>query len=184
MSTPKHRTAPGTSYFVTTKCHQGRTVFQTPEVAQVLVQTLFCYRERSAYLLHEFVAMPDHFHLLLTPGATTSLEKAIGMIKGGSSHRIHKERDHKMEIWQQGFYDWAIRDEEDWRIKAEYIRMNPVRAKFVDRAEDWLYSSARNEFILDPKPIKYCQAPSGAKAPLSPTPMPGLKPRPPKEPRA
>src|SRR5947208_1178429 len=118
MSTPTHRTAPGSSYFVTTKCHQSRAVFQIPEVAQILVQTLFHYRDQNFYLLHEFVVMPDHFHLLITPGETTSVETAIGMIKGGSSHRIHKERGHKMEIWQHGFFEWTIRDESDWRVKA------------------------------------------------------------------
>ena len=181
MSTPKHRTTSGASYFVTTKCHQARTVFQIPEVAQILVQTLLYYREQNVYSLHEFVVMPDHLHLILTPGETTSLEKAIAMIKGGSSHRVHKERGHKMEIWQQGFYDWTIRDESDWRVKAEYIRLNPVHSRLVERPRDWPHSSARDEFVVDPMPSKYIQIASGAKAPLSLTPAPGLKPRPPKE---
>jgi len=181
MSTPRHRAHTGTSYFATTKCHQSRAIFQIPEVAQTLVHALFNYRDQDAYLLHEFVVMPDHLHLLLTPGKTTSLEKANSMIKGGSSHRIHKERGHKMEIWQEGFHDWTIRDANDSRAKAEYIRMNPVRAKLVERAEDWLYSSGRTGFILDAIPAKYSQLSSGAKAPLSATPALGLKPRPPKE---
>lgn len=181
MSTPKHRTAPTTSYFVTTKCAQNRHIFQVPEVAQILILTLFHYRDQGAYLLHEFVVMPDHFHLMLTPSETTSLEKAIGMIKGGSSHRIHKERGHKMEIWQEGFHDWTIRDANDWRATVEYIQMNPVRAKLVARPAEWPYSSVQAEFILDPIPVRYSQLSSGAKAPLSATPAPGLKPRPPKE---
>ena len=32
--------------------------------------------------------------------------------------------------------------------KAEYIHFNPVKRGYVDRAEHWLYSSARN-YILD-----------------------------------
>src|SRR2546423_3956890 len=109
MSTPKHRTAPGTSYFVTIKCWQSRAVFQIPENSDVLIQSIFRYRECHAYLLHEFVVMPDHLHLMLTPGVTTSLEKAIQLIKGGSSYQIHKARSAKIEIWQVGFYDWTIR---------------------------------------------------------------------------
>src|SRR5713101_3160981 len=99
MTTPKHRTAPGTSYFVTTKCWQGRAVFQVPENAEILISALFHYREKKAYLLHEFVVMPGHLHLLLTPDATNSLEKTMQLIKGGSSHQIHKERNQRMEIW-------------------------------------------------------------------------------------
>ena len=142
MATPKHRTAAGSSYFVTTKCWNSRDVFQVPEIAEILVRVMMRYRERKFYLLHDFVVMPDHLHLLLTPCATTSLEKAVQLIKGGSSHEIHKQRNHGMEIWQEGFYDWTIRDACDWRSKVEYIRMNPVRAKLCVKPEDWLYSSA------------------------------------------
>jgi putative transposase len=184
MATPRHRTAPGTSYFVTTKCWQGRTVFLIPETAQILTDTLFHYRDRKAYLLHEFVVMPDHLHLLLTPSPTSSLEKCVQLVKGGSSHQIHKERNHKMEIWQEGFYDWTVRDTNDWRAKVEYIRLNPVRAKLVERPQDWPYSSAAAQLILDPTPSKYLQPASGAKAPFVSTQTPELKLRPPKEHRA
>jgi putative transposase len=181
MATPRHRTAPGTSYFVTTRCWQGRAIFQVPEIADILVKTLSQYRDEGAYLLHEFVVMPDHLHLLVTPGPTTSLEKTVQLIKGGSSHRIHKERNQKMEIWQEGFYDWTVRDADDWYAKVEYIRMNPVRAKLVQRPEDWPYSSAHGNFTLDPLPARYIDLTSGAKAQNTSPLTPGLKPRPPKE---
>lgn len=181
MATPRHRTATGSSYFVTTRCWQGRQVFQVPEIAEILLQTMFDYRERNEYLLHEFVVMPNHLHLMLTPSATTSLEKAIQLIKGGSSHRTHKQRQQGMQIWQEGFHDWTIRDADDWRSKVEYIRMNPARAKLVVNPEDWPYSSASGRFTLDPVPDRYLQFTPGAKAPGGPTRTPGLKPRPPKE---
>jgi hypothetical protein len=125
--------------------------------------------------------MPDHLHLILTPSETTSLEKAIGLIKGGSSHRIHKGRGHKMEIWQRGFYDWTIRDTNDWHTKVEYIWTNPVRARLAARPTEWPHTSARSEFRLDPMPAKFFQVTSGAEAPLSPAHAPGLKPRPPED---
>jgi putative transposase len=181
MSTPKHRTSPFTSYFVTTKCWQSHSVFQIPENAEILINTIFHYRALHAYLLHEFVVMPDHLHLLLTPSAATSLEKAMQFIKGGSSHQIRKTRNQKMEIWQVGFHDWTIRDYNDWQAKVEYIHTNPVRAKLVQRPEDWPYSSANGKFSLDPIPDKYSQLSSGAKAQTATPLTPGLKPRPPKE---
>jgi putative transposase len=181
MSTPKHRTAPFASYFVTTKCVQGRTIFQVPENAQILMDALYRYREKRVYLLHEFVLMPEHLHLLLTPSETTSLEKAMQLIKGGSSFDIHKQRGQKMDIWQQGFHDWTIRDLDDWRAKTEYIAMNPVRARLVGSFRDWPYSSASGKFILDSMPERYLSATSGAKAPGFDAPSQGLKPLPPKE---
>ena len=181
MSTPRHRTAPGSSYFVSTKCWQGRHVFQVPEIAEILVRTMIHYRDRDAYLLHEFVVMPDHLHLMLTPSATTSLEKAIQLVKGGSAHEIHKQRDQRLKIWQEGFHDWTIRDANDWQSKVEYIRMNPVRARLAAEPEDWLYSSASGRFTLDGVPNRYLPCASGAKAPTAPNQTPGLKPRPPEE---
>jgi len=94
--------------------------------------------------------MPNHFHLLVTPGETTTLEKAVQLIKGGSSHQIHLERGNKMEIWQKGFHDWTIRDAGDYRAKVEYIRMNPVRARLVTRTEEWVFGSASGSYPLDP----------------------------------
>ena len=181
MSTPKHRTAPGTSYFITTKCWQSRAIFQITENAEILIEALFHYRDRKAYALHEFVVMPDHVHLLLTPSSTGSLEKVMQFIKGGSSHQIHKARKQKMEIWQVGFHDWTIRDSDDWQTKAEYIRTNSVRAKLVQRPEDWPYSSASGKFPLDPIPEKFLQLSSGAKAQTASELTQGLKPLPPKE---
>jgi putative transposase len=181
MSTPKHRTAPGTSYFVTTKCWQGRATFQVAETAEIVLNTLFHYRDSGAYLLHEFVVMLDHLHVLLTPGSTTSLEKAMQLIKGGSSYQIRKARNHKMEIWQVGFHDWTIRYSNDWQTKVEYIHSNPVRAKLVQRPEDWPYSSASGKFALDPIPDKFLQLSSGAEAQITSPLTPGLKPRPPKD---
>lgn len=133
--------------------------------------------------MHEFVVMLHHVHLMLTPLERTSLEKALQLIKGGSSFEIHKARNQKMEIWQQGFHDWTIRDAADWNSKAEYIAMNPVRAGLAENFRDWPYSSASGKFILDPMPDRFLSKASGAKAPFSSVPAQGLKPLPPKEQR-
>jgi len=148
VASPRHRTAPGTSYFVTTRCWEGRNVFQVTENAEILVQTICRYRDQSHYSLHEFVVMPNHLHLLLTPSPITSLEKAVQLIKGGSSHTIHKERENSVKIWQEGFHDWTIRDAHDWQAKVEYIWLNPVRARLADSPKDWRFSSASADVRL------------------------------------
>jgi hypothetical protein len=106
---------------------------------------------------------------------------AVQLIKGGSSYRIHKERGDRMEIWQVGFHDWTIRDGEDWKAKANYIHMNPVKARLCERAEDWPYASLNGRFCLDSVPEKYTNLPSGAKAQDLGAVTQGLKPLPPNE---
>ena len=81
--------------------------------------------------------MPDHIHLLLTPLEIT-LERAVGLIKGGFSHRIGS----KFPVWQRGFTDHRIRDREEFEMRRTYIHQNPVRARMVESAELYEYSSA------------------------------------------
>jgi putative transposase len=155
MSKPHHRTSSGRTYFVSSATWERRALFQVPRTAELLVARIVACRERGAYLLHEFVVMPDHFHLLLTPAETTSLEKAVQLIKGGFSFEFQKQSGNRMEIWQVGFHDWTIRDGEDYRAKVRYIHMNPVQAHLVERPEDWSYASACGKFVLDPVPEKF-----------------------------
>jgi putative transposase len=84
----------------------------------------------TGYKLHAFVVMPDHLHLLVTP--VESVEKSVQLIKGGFSYRAKRELDWTGEIWQQGFTDHRIRDEEDWNRHIDYIRTNPIEAKLAD----------------------------------------------------
>jgi hypothetical protein len=137
-----------------------------------MLQILFEYRDRG-------VVMPDHLHLMITPKA--SLERAVQFIKGGSSHRIGKLRGMKSEVWQVAFHDWTIRDADDWRAKVQYIHESPVRAKLVEKAADWPYSSATERFSLDAALEKFHMLSSGAKAQEIDALTLGLKPQPPKE---
>ena len=104
--------------------------------------------------------MPDHFHVLLTPGKTTTLEKAIGLIKGGSSFEIGKALHMKFPVWHEGFTEHGIRDEADYETHVRYIQSNPVKAGLVREPRDYPYCSMNGKYRLDPWPVA-----SGAKAP-------------------
>lgn len=134
---------------ITSSTWGWRSLFQNDRWARLLIDTLYHYRG-SAYLLHEFVIMPNHIHVLLTP--KTSLERAVQFIKGGFSYRAKKELGSNMEVWQKGFSDHRIRDANDYRLHQIYIQQNPVRKNLCARAEQYPYSSAHSRFDLDPAP--------------------------------
>ena len=134
---------------VTTETWGRRSLFQAERWAQLLVDTLYHYRGQ-AYLLHEFVIMPDHIHVLMTPD--TSLEKAAQFIKGGFSYRAKKELGSNMEVWQTGFQDHRIRDANDYLSHVVYIHNNPVKEGLCEHPQDFPYSSAHPGFDLDPAP--------------------------------
>jgi REP element-mobilizing transposase RayT len=86
-------------FFVTTVTCQRFPIFRREATAELLIHTLSHYRDAGKFLLHEFVIMPDHVHVLLTPAQEISLERAMQFIKGGFSFRM-KERG---SIWQPSF---------------------------------------------------------------------------------
>ncbi len=160
MGRLRHRTSPGSTYFVTAKGWQSVSVFQVSQIAEIVISKILEYRDRGNYLLHEFVLMPNHLHLILTPAESVSLEKAIQLIKGGSSHEIHRVHRSKMQIWQSGFHESRVRDWSDYTNKTDYIHFNPVVARLVDRPQDWPYGSGNRKHQLDP-------IPQGLKPPIS-----------------
>src|SRR5271157_1371894 len=135
----EHATNNAQTYMVTSSTWERRSLFQAEPWARLLIDTLYHYRG-TAYLLHEFVIMPDHIHVLITP--LTSVEKAVQFIKGGFSFRAKKELNSNMEIWQKGFQDQRIRDAADYDVHRNYIRQNPVSKGLCERAEDYAYFSA------------------------------------------
>ena len=57
--------------------------------------------------------------------------------------KAHKTQS-KYQLWQEGSHPQIIESEGVLRQKLEYIHQNPVKRGYVDRPEDWRYSSARN----------------------------------------
>jgi putative transposase len=142
-------TQPGEPYFVTSQTWRRRALFHNPKWADLFLATLLSYRGR-AYLLHEYVLMPEHFHILITP--TVTLERAVQFIKGGFSFRAKKELLSNMEIWQTGFSDHRIRGVDDYAKHVEYIFRNPVGRKLVEAANQYPYCSAFPGSVKDEAP--------------------------------
>jgi putative transposase len=127
------------TYFVTANCASKRSVFQVERAAALFFEVL--QHNRQHFRLHAFVIMPDHFHLLLTPGGV-ALERCLQLIKGGFSRRYHLELGGLRDVWQKGFADHRVRDREDYDKHLRYIEQNPVAAGLVSSAELYPWSSA------------------------------------------
>jgi putative transposase len=152
MAVPRrHVKIPGT-YFVTSRTWEGRRLFVTEPMCLVFVETLIRYRQQGVYGLHAFVLMPDHFHILLTPSETHTLERAVQLIKGGSAHTIGVVRHLQFPVWQRGFSDHRIRDAGDYASHIRYVEQNPVRKKLVEDPCNYRWSSATGKYEVDPFP--------------------------------
>ena len=128
------------TFFVTSATDGRRALLQSDRMAQLLVDVLAENRRQKRFLLHEFVVMPNHFHLLLTPSAEIPLEKAVQYIKGGFSFRAKREIPFAAEIRQPSFVNHRIRNADEYRNHRNYIWWNPVRAGLCARAEEFAWS--------------------------------------------
>ena len=138
------------TFFVTGVTWQRRPLFKSEPLALLFIETLLRYRAQGRFQVHEFVLMPDHFHLLITPAPDVSLEKAVQLIKGGFSFRVKRELGSNAEVWQVGFTEHRVRGAEDFEYHANYIRQNPVRAGLAETAAEYAYGSAKGGVQLDP----------------------------------
>ncbi len=152
MAIPLRGHTSESTYFVTASTYCKQHLLQSERAALLFIDVLYHYRAENKYLLHEFVVMPDHFHLLITPGPQVTLERAMQFIKGGYSFRVKKEVGLGGERWQTSFYDHRVRDAAEYQRFRTYIHQNPVRRGLVELAERYPYGSANPKFVLDEVP--------------------------------
>ncbi|MGH3137603.1 MAG: transposase [Gaiellaceae bacterium] len=77
-----------------------------------------------------FVVMPNHVHIIvgLSPRARQASPLRLGTIIG--SFKSGGSRNAGSRIWQRGYYDHVIRDENDLARVRAYIATNPIRWAF------------------------------------------------------
>ncbi len=62
------------------------------------------------------------------------------MYNTGASNKSNKD----FQLWQQHFHPIELSSHYLFDQKLDYVHLNPVKAGFVNKPEDYLFSSARN----------------------------------------
>lgn len=83
-----------------------------------------------------WVVMPDHFHWLVELH-NGDLPKLMQVTKSRCARRINQQRGFSAPVWQKGYFDRALRRDEDLKVMARYIIANPLRAGLVARIGDY-----------------------------------------------
>lgn len=120
----------GQIYLVTTVTHKRVAVFDQLTEARLLISTIREDARRGSHQTLAFVVMPDHLHRLLQL-KQGSLSSLVGRVKSISARRLGGQ------VWQEGFHDHALRQEEDLVALARYVVANPLRAGLVERLGDY-----------------------------------------------
>ncbi len=103
-----------------------------PEVGRALLESARVYHEKNRWYARLFLAMPDHVHALLAFPPQENLSEVIRNWKSFTARKLGIE-------WQRNFFDHRLRSDEQWELKAEYIRQNPVRKGLISSAAQWPY---------------------------------------------
>jgi putative transposase len=118
-------------------------------------------RCKYRFVVHGYVIMPEHFHLLITEPEVGDPSVVMKVIKERFSRRVNQGRagapliasfamsgtpPEPTPVWQKRFYDFNVRTEHKHIEKLRYMHRNPVKRGLVDKPEQWKCSSFRSYF--------------------------------------
>ena len=132
---------PGGVYFITAVTHQRIPWFSEISFARIMCRNLHHRRALADAENLCSVVMPDHFHLPLQL-RDVKLERVLNRLKSRSALLLNREIGRKGRFWAPGFYDHALRKNEELISVARYIVANPLRAGLVRRLGDYPYWNA------------------------------------------
>ena len=152
---------PKLPHFVTCTVLHWIPVFTRPETVQIVLDSLD-FLAKEGLKVHAYVILENHLHMVVQ---SEDLDKNMARFKRHTSKALlaylkqqnvkqllnqlafykkaHKA-DRAYQFWQEGYHPEWIQSDEMMRQKIEYIHQNPVKRGYVDVAEHWRYSSARD----------------------------------------
>jgi putative transposase len=129
----------GHPYFIT-NITAGRHPLLISDI-DLLWRAIESARNKLSFDLFAWVVLPEHFHFIINPDKSNISEilKKIKQIFGANFRKKHGL--HSGHVWQSGFYDHIIRNEEDLEKHINYIHLNPVKHGLVSNPFDYPHSS-------------------------------------------
>jgi putative transposase len=93
--------------------------------------------------LAAWVILANHYHFLFLPNHGLDLGKFMKRLNGSTAYQLNAlDNTRGRTVWYS-YWDICIRGERDFWTRFNYIHYNPVKHGYVQRPEDWLYSSYR-----------------------------------------
>lgn len=122
------------------KARTGPTHLKSPEVASIVMQSLYTGEGLGHYELHAFVIMSNHVHILITP--LIPPPKLMQSLKGYSARRANLALGLTGPFWQKESYDHLVRNTTEFEKIKRYIENDPVRAGLASTPQAFPWSSA------------------------------------------
>ena len=139
-------------YVVTVACFRRQPLFSAPMLARLATDQLSQSDREGVTRTHAWVLMPDHLHWLFTLQGN-DLADVMRRFKWRSARAINAEGDTSGPVWQAGYYDHRVRDQQDLSVQVNYLIANPVRKGLVDSPHRYPHWGCRwipNEYPTPP----------------------------------
>ena len=130
----------GGFYHITSRGNQREKIFWDAKDRERLKTVLERTKERYGYLLHAYVFMDNHYHLLVET-LHANLHQIMQNINTSYTVFVNRKYNRSGHLFQ-GRYKAFIVDKDKYLLAlSRYIHLNPVRAGAVKRAEEFRWSS-------------------------------------------
>ena len=130
-------------FFITICAIHRNKIGDLQAVHQVFEAYVRRARDEFGVAVGKYLIVPDHMHFFVRGGDDFKLTQWVNGLKRAISVALGATK--KRPLWQPGFFDRVLRNDESYSQKREYVLKNPVRAGLVPRADDWPY---QGEFVF------------------------------------
>jgi putative transposase len=130
----------GALYHITSRGNERKKIFLDDGDRKKFLGILGDYHNRYGILIHSYVLMDNHYHLILeTPKG--NLLKVMHGLNGGYTGYFNRKYGRSGHLFQ-GRYKGIIIDKDSYLIPlSRYVHLNPVRARVAERPEQYRWSS-------------------------------------------
>jgi REP element-mobilizing transposase RayT len=142
MARPLRIEYPGAVYHITNRGNDKKAVFKDDQDRETFLRILAYVNKRYHWLCHAYCLMDNHYHLMIeTPDGNL----ALGMRQlNGVYTQARNKRYNKTGHLFQGRYKAVLIQKDTHLLEVcRYVVLNPVRARMVEKPEDWRWSSYR-----------------------------------------
>ncbi len=140
MSRPLRIEYPGAVYHVTSRGNEKKSVFKDDQDRVNFLNTLQHVNKRYNWICHAYCLMTNHYHLLIeTPDGNLSI--GMRQVNGVYTQLFNKWHGRTGHLFQGRYKAILIQKDSHLLEVCRYVVLNPVRAKIVEKPEDYPWSS-------------------------------------------
>ncbi|GBE06280.1 transposase IS200 like protein [bacterium BMS3Abin10] len=140
MARPLRIEYDGAVYHITSRGNAKRPIFKEDNDRTKFLETLQKVNKRYNWLCHAYCLMTNHYHLVVeTPDG--NLSKGMRQLNGIYTQTFNKEHNKVGHLFQGRYKAVLIQKDSHLMEVLRYAVLNPVRAKLVEKPEQWKWSS-------------------------------------------